>query len=347
MTTQPSWTERDGRLRRDGGGPSPRVTALFSEVDAAVRRLADAAVVTPCVRHAGAEGAGWFKLENLQHGGAFKIRGAHNRIAATVDELAAGVVTSSSGNHGRAVAQVARSLGVPAIVCVPDWVDPVKRTAIEASGATVVLSGPTYEGTEENAERLAAERGLTFIHPFDDPLVIAGQATIGVELAAQLPETVGTVYVAVSGGGLATGVALGLRRAGHPARVVGVCAAHAPSMYESLRAGAPIEVVEHDTLASALSGGIGLHNGHTFALAAELLDEMTLVSEAEIADGVRFAAGELHQVVEGGGATAIAAWRRAPGADAACVVSGGNVDLALLAEILRQGPGEVPTRSAH
>lgn len=341
MTAHHQWNEAGDRLRRVGSELSPQAALLLPEVEAAVKRVGAAAVVTPCVRYVGARGAGWFKLENLQRGGSFKIRGAYNRIAADLDALTAGVVTASSGNHGRAVAQVAQQLGIPATICVPDWVDPVKRAAVEASGAAIVLSGPTYEDAEENAERLARERGLTFIHPFDDPRVIAGQATIGVELAAQLPATVSTVYVALSGGGLSAGVALGLRHAGHPARVVGVCAAHSPSMYASIRAGKPTEVTEHDTLASALSGGIGLRNRYTFDLATTLLDEVMLVSEREIADGMRFAADELHQVVEGGGATSVAAWLRDPSADAACVVSGGNIDLAVLAEVLAPRPSGV------
>jgi threonine dehydratase len=279
-------------------------------------------------------GNAWFKLENLQLTGSFKIRGAYNRIAADADARARGVVTASSGNHGRAVAVVAQRLGVRATVCVPDWVDPTKRAAIEAAGAAALLSGPTYEDAEATAVSLARDTGMTFVHPFDDPLVIAGQATLGVELAHQLPADVDTVYVAVSGGGLASGVALGLRHAGHAARIVGVCVDAAPSMRASVLAGHPVEVIESTTLASALSGGIGMANRLTLRLAAALLDEVVLVSDAEIADGIRFAAATLHQVVEGGGATSVAAWLRRGAGRQACVVSGGNIDLGVLAGVL-------------
>lgn len=306
-------------------------TDLHPEIEAAVARLASVVRETPCLPH---DDDVWFKLENTQRTGAFKLRGAYNRIAADPAAQANGVVTVSSGNHGRAVAVVAELLGVRATVCVPDWVDPVKRAAIEAAGAAIVLSGPTYEDAEAVAERLARDEGLAFVHPFDDPLVIAGQATLGVELAAQLPHSVDTVFVPLSGGGLATGVALGLRYGSHPARVIGVCAAAAPSMYESLRSGCPVEVTEDTTLASALSGGIGLANKWTFDLARSVLADVLLATETEIATAVRFAAGELHQVVEGGAATSVAAWLRGRPGHTACVLSGGNIDLRVLATVL-------------
>lgn len=306
-------------------------TDLHPEIEAAVARLAPVVRETPCLPY---DDDVWFKLENLQRTGAFKLRGAYNRIAADPVAQADGVVTASSGNHGRAVAVVAELLGVRATVCVPDWVDPVKRAAIEAAGATIVLSGPTYEDAQTTAERLARDEGLTFVHPFDDPLIVAGQATLGVELAAQLPHSVDTVFVPLSGGGLATGVALGLKYGSHPARVVGVCAAASPSMYESLRDGRPVDVTEDTTLASALAGGIGLDNTWTFGLAQSVLADALLAAESEIAVAVRFAAGELHQVIEGGAATSLAAWLRDRPGHAACVLSGGNIDLRVLASVL-------------
>lgn len=315
------------------------------EITAALGRLRPVVRRTPCVPVGGAGGCdAWFKLENTQLTGSFKIRGAYHRIAADPQARAGGVVMASSGNHGRAVAFVARRLGVRAAVCVPDRVDPVKRAALEAAGAEIVLSGPTYEDAWARAVELAERTGATFVHPFDDERVIAGQATLGVEPAEQLPAHVRTGYVPVSGGGLAAGVALGLRHAGQAARVVGVCAESAPSMRASVLAGRPVEVTERPTVASALSGGIGMANRLTLGLVRALLAEVVAVSEAEIVAGMPFAAMEAHQVVEGGGATPVAAWLRARAGDEACVLSGGNIDSALLAGVLAPDADARPGR---
>ena len=280
----------------------------------------------------------WLKLENLQVTGSFKVRGAANKIASLdKEDRKRGIVTCSSGNHGRAVAYVAEALAIPATVCVPEWVDPVKLEAIRQHGAEVVLHGATYDEAEAHSFEIQQERGLVYVHPFDDPLVIAGQGTIGLELVEQIP-SLSTVVVPLSGGGLIAGIASAVKEWDSDCRVIGVSAENASVMYESLLAGAPRAVPEKETIASALAGGIGLDNRHSFDLVRELVDQHVLVSEEEIREAMRFAAAEHNVVVEGGGAVAIAAVLSKKlvdlSGDVALVVSGGNVDPSLLAEVL-------------
>jgi threonine dehydratase len=277
------------------------------------------------------------KLESLQVTGSFKVRGAANRMAWLSDEeRQRGVVTCSSGNHGRAVAFVAERMGVPATICVPEWVDPVKLEGMRGSGARIVAAAGTYDQAAEAAERLADEEGLTFVHPFDDPMVIAGQGTIGLEIVEDLPG-VAHVVVPLSGGGLCGGIADALRQVRSEVRVTAVSAERARVMLASLEAGKPVELDEEETLANALSGGIGLGNAHTFALIRDLVHGHAVVTEDQIAQAMRFAARDLHVVVEGGGAVGIAAvlagtlrWTATEG-PVAIVVSGGNVEVSRLA----------------
>lgn len=293
------------------------------------------------------------KLESLQVTGSFKARGAANRmLEIPVPDRDRGVVACSSGNHGRAVAYMAKRLRISATVCVPAWVDPVKHAAIQELGAEVVLVEGTYDDAEAEALRLEGERGLIPVHPFDDPAVIAGQGTLGLELLEQAP-TLDTVVVPLSGGGLCGGVAYALKSAQPGVRVVAVSAENARVMYESVRAGRVLEMEEEETLASALSGGIGLKNRYSFPLIQALVDEHLLVSEGEIADAMLYAARQLHLVVEGGGAVGLAALLQgavapqAPGGTVAVVVSGGNVGPGTLAEVAERRsqestPGNLP-----
>jgi threonine dehydratase len=284
------------------------------------------------------------KLENLQRTGSFKVRGAASAMTA-LDAGAAsrGVVTCSSGNHGRAVAYVAATLGIPATVCIPSWVDPVKLDAIRNTGARPVIAGDTYDEAELAADRIAREEGLTLIHPFDDPAVVAGQGTVALELVADVPDA-STVVVPLSGGGLVGGIAAALATRAPAARVVAVSAERASVMVQSLRAGRPIEVSEEPTLANALAGGIGLANRVTFRLVREHVAQHVLVSEAAIERGIRYAARTVRAVVEGGGAVGLAALLEGlldPWADGSpanpivIVLSGGNIDSKRLADIVQ------------
>ena len=312
------------------------------DIGAARERIAEIAIQSPVVpspalgRRLDADVA--LKLENLQVTGSFKVRGAANKILAlSDDERSRGVVTCSSGNHGRAVAYVAELLAIPATVCVPEWIDPVKLEAIGRHGAETVLHGKTYDDAEAKSLEIQGERELCYVHPFDDPYVIAGQGTIGLELLEQL-SSLDTVVVPLSGGGLIAGIALALKSRDPTIQVIGVSAENAPVMYHSLRAGRPIEYAEEKTIASALAGGIGLQNRHTFTLVRDYVDEHVLVSETQISNAIAFAAEEHKIVIEGGGAVGIAALLSgrigAHGKHLAVVVSGGNIDLRSFADLV-------------
>jgi threonine dehydratase len=214
-----------------------------------------------------------------------------------------------------------------------------KVEAIQRLGPEIVLQGQSYDDAERHALSLQQERGLTMIPPFDDTHIIAGQGTIGLELLEELPD-VDTVVVPLSGGGLLSGIALTLKSADASIRTVGASMERAPVMYHSLRAGRPIQMEEEDTLADALVGGIGSDNQFTFRMVQESVDETVLVSEREIAHAMAFALEHHHQVVEGGGAVALAAVLHGKvkelGQRVVVVVSGGNVEIPLLLEVVRR-----------
>ncbi len=281
----------------------------------------------------------YLKLESLQETGSFKIRGATNKILSlTTQEKERGVITVSTGNHGRAVAYVAQQLDLKAVICLSRAVPSNKIAALERLGAEVVVHGQSYDAATAHATQLQAERGLTWIDPFDDPWVIAGQGTIGLELLETLPH-IDTAIVPLSGGGLISGVALALKSAAPHIRVIGVSMTRAPVMYHSLRAGRPIEMEEQETLADALAGGLGANNRHTFRMVQTYVDDTLLVSEQEIAMGMAFALQQHRLVVEGGGAVGIAALLHhkvsLSGQRVAVVVSGSNVDLTALVKIIQ------------
>ena len=277
------------------------------------------------------------KLECLQVTGSFKVRGAASRmLAMTLEERRLGVVTCSSGNHGRAVSYVARRLEVRATICVPDWVDPVKLEAIRRNGAEVILAGETYDEAEARAQEIHHTDGRVYVHPFDDPLVIAGQGTIGAEILDDLP-ALSRIVVPLSGGGLAAGVARAAKAVLPEVWITAVSAERANVMVRSLEAGQPVEVAEEPTVANALSGGIGIPNHHTFEMVKDLIDEHVLVSEEEILGAMAFAVSERGLVVEGGGAVGLAALlagklgdgtNEARTGGTAIILSGGNVSLA-------------------
>jgi len=294
-------------------------------------------VVSPSLSaHAGARIS--LKLETAQDTGAFKLRGATNFIRASGDEVRSrGFVTVSTGNHGRAVAHAARREGARAVVCMSELVPGNKREAIEGLGAEVRIVGRSQDEAEVEAQRLVREEQLTLVHPFDDPLVIAGQGTVGIEILEDGPE-VDTAIVGLSGGGLICGIAIALKAANPRARIVGVTMEHGAAMYESLRAGHPVEVEEGPSLADSLGGGIGLDNRYTFELTRALVDDYVLVSESEIARGMRHLYWKERVIAEGGGSVSVAAVlaNKVPdlSGDVVCVVSGGNVDMTAFTRIV-------------
>ncbi len=288
----------------------------------------------------------FLKLESLQITGSFKARGAANRILSLTEaERDRGVIACSSGNHGRAVAYMAGTLGISAVICVPNWVDPVKLAGMKKAGARVVLSGDTYDESEAKTITLAEEESRTFVQPFDDPYVAAGQGTLGLELLEQVTE-MDTLLIPLSGGGLAGGVAYALKEHRPDLRIVAVSAANARVMYESLQAGKPVSMEEEETLAEALAGGIGLTNRYSLTLIRELVDEHILVGEDEIRDAMLYAFGSLNLLLEGGGAVALAALlcrKYDPGEERRAgslgvVLSGGNVSLSRLQKLTQDAP---------
>jgi threonine dehydratase len=304
---------------------------------------------TPVMRVSELEDSGGsrvvLKLENLQVTGSFKVRGAANRLLAlSPEEMKRGVVACSSGNHGRAVAYMAGLRGIPATICVPTWVDPVKKEGMERAGARVILAGDSYDEAETRALALAEQEARVFVQPFDDPWIAAGQGTLGLELLEEIPG-LHTVLVPLSGGGLAGGIAYAIKERRQDVRVVGVSAARARVMYESLRVGKPVSMPEEETLAEALSGGIGLTNRFTLPLIRELVDEHVLVDEEGIREAMLYASGSLHLLLEGGGAVALAALlgkrchleARGDRGAVAVVLSGGNVSLARLKALSTPG----------
>jgi threonine dehydratase len=285
------------------------------------------------------------KLESLQVTGSFKARGAASRLAAlTLEERAAGIVVCSSGNHGRATAYVAELFGVPATVCVPNWVDPVKLAGIRSHGAEAVLAGSTFDEAEAYAIALSIRTGREYVSAYDDPWVIAGQGTVALEILDALDTPPRAILVPLSGGGLVGGMAAALRwrLADAAPPVVAASAARAAVMLRSLEAGRPVALPEEETLANALAGGIGLDNRHSFSLVRDLVHHHVTVTEDEIANAMAFAFNDLRLVVEGGGAVALAAllaggWRpEIPAGEGPLVVvlTGGNVALETLSGVL-------------
>ena len=325
---------------------NPRRTVTLADVERARERIAALVDPSPVIRSpdlSGRLGADvWLKLESLQPPGSFKIRGAAGKILALSEaERARGVIASSGGNHGAAVAYVARLLGIPATVCVPESVDPVKLRAITSYGAEAVVRGATFDDAVAVSRRLERERGLSYVHPFDDPDVIAGQGTIGLELLEQVPR-LALVAAAVSGGGLAGGLGIALKGRDSGVTVVGVSAANAATMVASIQAGHPVELPYQDTLAEVLAGGIGLDNRWSFDAVRRYVDKHVLVTEAQIADGIRFATTAHRILAEGGGAVplaaALAGLLPAPAGPVAIVVSGGNISPAAVAALTEGQP---------
>lgn len=279
----------------------------------------------------------YLKLENLQETGAFKIRGAANKLLSlTADEKARGVITFSSGSHGRAVAHMARQLGIRAVICLSKHVPNSKADAIRRLGGEPEVFGKSQDEAMYHASEMAKEQGLAMIDTINDVYIIAGQGTIGLELLEDLPE-VNTVVIPLSSGGLISGTALTLKSANSSIRVIGVSPEVAPAMYHSLEAGRPVEIAEKDSLADALLGGIGLDNKYTFRMVQKYVDDIVLLSEAEIAEGMAFALYKHHLILEGGGAVGISALLSAKvrefGENIAVIITGGNVELPLLLKI--------------
>ncbi len=284
-------------------------------------------------RHAGAPV--WLKCEHRQETGAFKLRGAGNAVARL--GKVAGVTTASTGNHGRALAHAARARGIPAVICVSRLVPQNKLDAIAALGAEARVIGASQDAAFHEAQRLRSEEGFALIPPFDHPDVIAGQGTLGLEILAQIPDAA-AIAIPLSGGGLLAGVAAAAKTLRPDIRIIGISMERGAAMAASLKAGHPVEVEELETLADSLGGGIGLKNRLTFAMCRDLMDEVILLTEDEIAAGIRHLALEDGETVEGAAAVGTGAILsdklRAEG-PLVLILSGANIDPARHAAIVK------------
>lgn len=282
----------------------------------------------------------YLKLENMHPIGAFKIRGAANKmLSLTEDEKNRGVTTFSTGNHGLAVAYVAKQLGIKAVICISNRVPDAKVERIQNLGAEVMKIGNSQDEAERYSYQLEKDHGLTVIKPFDDPYVIAGQGTIGLEMIEKVP-AIDTAIIQVSGGGLFSGIGLVLKHYNPNMKLIGVAMENSAVMYESLQANHPVELEEKDTLADSLLGGIGLHNEYTFAMVKQYIDDFILVSEEEIKEGMAFIADQHRFIVEGAAATGVAAMLsnklKIKGSQIGTVITGNNVDTSVITNILQE-----------
>ncbi|MBP0581050.1 hydroxyectoine utilization dehydratase EutB [Labrys sp. LIt4] len=321
------------------------VSVTIDEIKAAQARIAGHVVRTP-LRHAPSlshdNSPVHLKLETRQTTGSFKLRGATNAVLSlktAPTRGATGVVTASTGNHGRAVAHAAKARGIRAVVCMSHLVPENKVEAVRSLGAEVRIVGHSQDDAQEEVDRLVAEENLAEIPPFDHPAVIAGQGTIGLEIIEDMPE-VELVLVPLSGGGLAGGIAAAVKALRPRTKVVGISMARGAAMHASLLAGKPVQVEELPTLADSLGGGIGLANHYSFALCRDFLDEVVLLTEEEVATGIRHAFTAEGEIVEGAagvGIAALLAGKVKPPGPTAVVVSGRNIDPGLHRRIVEQG----------
>ncbi|MDN4524638.1 hydroxyectoine utilization dehydratase EutB [Fictibacillus fluitans] len=280
----------------------------------------------------------YLKLETVHDTGAFKVRGAANKILSlSEEERKLGVATYSTGNHGMAVAYVAKKLGIQATVCISNRVPKAKVDSLKRLGAAIEFCGESQDEAGERCLMLENDHGLTVIEPFDDPEVIAGQGTIGLELLEDIPH-LKDVVVPLSGGGLLSGIGMAVKTNDPSIRVTGVSMVESAVMHESLRAGRPVKMPEKDTLADSLLGGIGLDNRYTFGMVQKYMDRGVLIPEEEIAHSMAFMMDHHRMIMEGAAATGIAALlgnhiEYKDGA-VAVIITGHNVDLSVVQHVL-------------
>jgi threonine dehydratase len=314
----------------------------FADIQAAQQRIAGHIIRTPLVfspfisARTGARV--YLKLETLQKAGSFKVRGATNKILVNIAAAREqGVVAASAGNHAQGVAVAAHAAGVKATIIMPIWASIAKQEATRGYGAEVILYGSSLEESIGRAEELASE-GRLLIHPYDDDDVIAGQGTIGLEILDDLPGA-DIILVPVGGGGLIAGIATAAKAMKPGIRIIGAQAAACPSASEAIAAGSPVRVTARPTIADGIR--VAESGARTFPVLKELVDQVVLATEDEIADAMLLLLERKHIVAEGAGAAPLAAFLNGlipvPAASTVVlVISGGNVDSAQLFRIVRQ-----------
>jgi threonine dehydratase len=315
----------------------------LADVQAARERLRTAIYYSPCphsqMLSALTGQQVYLKLENLQMTGSFKERGALNRIAMlTPEQVVRGVVAASAGNHAQGVAYHATSRGIRALIVMPLATPLVKVTATRGFGAEVVLHGANYDEACDEAMRLCTAEGMTFIHPFDDADVMAGQGTIGLELLEQIPQ-LEAVVVPIGGGGLIGGIACAIKESRPDIRIVGVQTSRLPSMLAARAEGHPVTVEPSTTIADGIA--VRRAGDVTYPVVARYVDEIVTVDEDEIASAILVLLEREKTLAEGAGATALAALLQKKttlvGAHTAVLVCGGNIDVTLLSRIIERG----------
>ncbi|HEU0015205.1 MAG TPA: threonine ammonia-lyase [Longimicrobium sp.] len=316
----------------------------LEDVRAARERIAGQVVLTPCTpSETFGEmfgGHAWFKFENLQRTGSFKERGALNRMLLLPQgHRRRGVIAASAGNHAQGVAYHAQRLGIPATIVMPERTPLVKVSATERYGARVVLHGSVYDEAMQEALRIQAEEGQTLIHPFDDPAIIAGQGTIGLELLEQCPE-MDVLVCGVGGGGIISGIAVAIKALRPEVRIVGVESAALPAALRAREAGELVTIPPAETIAEGIA--VRRIGETTFGLIERYVDRLVAVSEEEIAAGVLLLLEREKTVAEAAAACTVAAVvdGHVPdiaGKNVVMMLSGGNIDVTLMSRIIDRG----------
>ena len=314
------------------------------DIEAARERIRGRVVLTPCtpsdIFGEMFGGRAWFKFENLQRTGSFKERGALNcMLHLTPEQRERGVIAASAGNHAQGVAYHAQRLGIPATIVMPERAPLVKVSATQGYGARVILHGSVYDEAMAEALRIRDEEGLALIHPFDDPHVIAGQGTIGLELLEQCPD-MDVVVVSVGGGGIIAGIAAAIKAIRPEVRVIGVESSVLPAALRSREAGEVVTIEPAETIAEGIA--VRRIGEHTFGMMQAHVDELIAVSEEEIASAVLLLLEREKTVVEAACAATVAAVVNGyvgglEGKNVVMVLSGGNIDVSLMSRIIERG----------
>jgi len=278
----------------------------------------------------------FLKLENLQKSGSFKIRGAYNKIVnLSDDEKQCGVVASSAGNHAQGVAFSASKLGIKSTIVMPKSAPFAKISATKNYGGDVILEGDIYDDAFQKAVNIQELTGATFVHPFNDPFVIAGQGTIGIEIVAKQPN-LDAIFVPIGGGGIAAGVGLAAKTLNPNIKIIGVQSENAPSMYEAVRK----NEIETVTVKKTIADGIAVARAGdlTFPLIREYIDDIVIVSETELSQAFLFLLETCNLVCEGAGAASVAALiahsQKFKGKKIGAILSGGNIDINMIESVM-------------
>jgi threonine dehydratase len=315
----------------------------LSDIQAALGRIRESIYLSPCARSEHFSqltgNSIYLKLDNLQRTGAFKERGALNKLLTlTAQERAQGVIAASAGNHAQGLAYHAGKHGIRALICMPLTTPLIKVSATKSYGADVVLYGANYDEACEEAIRLGNEQHLTFVHPFDDDAVIAGQGTLGLEILQQHPD-IEVIVAPIGGGGLIGGIACAVKETNPNVKIIGVQPARLPSMQAAVAAGKPVTLAPAATIADGIA--VRRAGDRTLPLIQKYVDDIVTVDEEEIANAVLLLLEREKTLAEGAGAAALAALVnrkvQVTGKKIAVLVCGGNIDVTLLARIMERG----------